>query len=390
MKRFILPLICLFVSQVELNAAEANASYGGAAAHVAITFTTTTNLHFRRWGNIGGSYHFNYGLYKISGNGGSITTTVFDLSMTQNSDVEGDVTITAGQWYRIYAAVLNSSNQIMANSGGTGAWGMLDFQAPTTLTALKIKVTVNNPLNTPLIVRGVHPVDGQLFQITLQPGDTFSGTYTVTTSAPVAISYAIPGVQTDGNLWTYDPTDLTDVGFVDAGSVTPEQVNVSADPTPTPLPNAATITPNATPQSITTKNVWSHSSTVTNEAGTSDFTVAAYREGVDKLVNAIEGPSAGSVTLSTPTTAWNPDTAVVTAAIAKLPQLPNITAPSAVHAISVTIPMPGIGNKTMTVDFAEAPFAGPIAIFRGLMLVVLTLMYFFMSFKAIRGAFAGS
>jgi len=41
------------------------------------------------------------------------------------------------------------------------------------------------------------------------------------------------------------------------------------------------------------------------------------------------------------------------------------------------------------VDFTQPPYAGPIAIFRGILIGLLTLVFFVVSVYTIKGAFAG-
>lgn len=102
---------------------------------------------------------------------------------------------------------------------------------------------------------------------------------------------------------------------------------------------------------------------------------------------------AGATNPSTQTAVWNPGTLnTATMVSGKLPTAPTIsTTVSAVHSFTIAfdIPVPGGSpiSVNRTIDFAEAPYATPIAIFRGICLVFLTLTFFLLTFWTVRGAF---
>ena len=110
---------------------------------------------------------------------------------------------------------------------------------------------------------------------------------------------------------------------------------------------------------------------------------------------ALEGDPVSAPSVTDPATItpkWSPGTVatVNSAVLGKLPDAPTFSSLSSVHSISYTIPIPKPGGTidvTETVDFSAAPWAVPIAIFRGFCLVLLTLSFFFATFWVIRGAF---
>jgi len=96
----------------------------------------------------------------------------------------------------------------------------------------------------------------------------------------------------------------------------------------------------------------------------------------------------------TTASAFAPDENTKAKVIGKLPVAPTLGALTPSSVLAFTIQVPKLDGSTLvsvtkTIDFAEPPFAAPVAIFRGICMVVLTLVYFLASFWAVRGAFAG-
>jgi len=117
---------------------------------------------------------------------------------------------------------------------------------------------------------------------------------------------------------------------------------------------------------------------------------------VDKIVKSIEGEVVNVTdNVEAPDSILEnaPSTSEVAAQAAKLPSAPtlNTLTPSSVISINFEVPKLGGGSFTVSesVDFSAYPYATPIAVFRGALLVVLTLIYFMLTFAAVRSAFAG-
>ncbi|MGC1416030.1 MAG: hypothetical protein WA817_12145 [Candidatus Acidiferrum sp.] len=61
----------------------------------------------------------------------------------------------------------------------------------------------------------------------------------------------------------------------------------------------------------------------------------------------------------------------------------------AAHSVDIDVPIPCTSaHFQKTVDFSSSSYATPIAIFRGVLLTVLTIAFWFLAVKTIRGAFA--
>jgi len=195
------------------------------------------------------------------------------------------------------------------------------------------------------------------------------------------------GVEIPGELVqpTAEPSEETNVPQSDIPE--PENPNTNS----TPGVTIVTINPRA-PSPWTPRD----DLPAPDPASVSDFTVSAYREGVDKIVKSIEGE-----TVNQPDNVEPPDnvlenlytTSDVSTAAAKLPDAPSFTSLAASSTITISFEIPKLGGGSFpvskTVDFAAEPYATPIAVFRALMTVLLTLVYFIMSFYAVRSAFAG-
>lgn len=118
------------------------------------------------------------------------------------------------------------------------------------------------------------------------------------------------------------------------------------------------------------------------------------------VANQNEGNSSTGITQataitdpSTQTAVWNPGTVnIETWAGGKLPTAPTIdTTVSPVTSIAITFEIPVPGGSPIIVDeeidFGAAPFAAPIAIFRGICNIFVTLGFYLLTFYTVRGAF---
>jgi len=241
----------------------------------------------------------------------------------------------------------------------------------------------------------------------LNPGVTYDRVIELPTGVNgVVFLILVDNVNNDGPVWVEDPGHVSE--FVASGTITgvtgtPTQTNVPPPPNmptapvnpndnPFPLPGSGEVVRPGRPAP------WTNPSGLTPavEGSRSDMTIQAYREGIDKLEKSIEGsPTKVPDALAAPTSRIS-DTAIASAntkMLSKLPTAPSLTSltPAGVISIDFSIPKPDGGSFEVhkTVNFTEAPYAAPIAIFRALLTALVTLAYFMLTFYTIRGAFAG-
>lgn len=261
--------------------------------------------------------------------------------------------------------------------------------------------------------------------IPLQPGENLPpADYNVPGSGDVDIQIRYPTLETDGPAWFLVEESPTS-GTTTTSTVTPNQ-----NPTTAP---AVTITPPSVPtapvQPNTGKTVW-----VTNTPGDDGLDAKSFREGVDKIVDQVKKSGVGgggTVTIDlTPVTSridttntklddikgvlegpdvtshlftdgtdpdlalFKPSNAVNTKSLGKLPAAPELsTELTASHKIGINFDIPTLTGGSIAVnqevDFSSPEYSAPIAIFRGAMLVLVTLVYFLLAFYTVRSAFAG-
>jgi hypothetical protein len=159
---------------------------------------------------------------------------------------------------------------------------------------------------------------------------------------------------------------------------------------PENMPSSTSVVPDGGSGSTV---VWKPTeSTVDNER----LDKQTYRQGVERIVETLEGKAVSVPTVTNPSgvsATWNPNGTSVTGAIGKLPSAPTISSALAnTSSVSFNIKIPKITGGSFefvqTVNFDAAPYAAPIGVFRGIMLVVVTLGFYLASVWVVRGAFA--
>ncbi len=162
----------------------------------------------------------------------------------------------------------------------------------------------------------------------------------------------------------------------------------------------------------TTKYVWTSSGSLT-----SGLTYGQYQEGVDMLVNQLKtsgtgSTSTGSVDMSGVISAVNsvdsdvngspvsatpfPSSSGATISAAQgavdgslsaLPTAPTVTAPTSVSSMAFDLPL--IPGHTFHVACDLSTYSTAIAIFRGIAVACCSVLFFFLTLEAVKGAFAG-
>lgn len=248
---------------------------------------------------------------------------------------------------------------------------------------------------------GLMPVEYAVMQGGVQIGSTITsapgegakaGSFpTDSTAGPVTVVKRVAGIElSDNGTWETNSgavvTGTLKTGLTPTAGSTP-----GSGETPTPLDPDPNPTPDG-PVDPTKKGVWTPSA----GAGGTDglLTITAYREGVDMMLAELKGktqtqvlaPSSGTnaITLTNNST-------LATKTFGKLPVAPTLSNPGSSSTITISFEIPkltgGAFTVNKTIDFSASPYAAPIAVFRGLLLILCTVAFFFATFWVVRGAF---
>lgn len=315
-------------------------------------------------------------------------STIVDRDGSTPGSGSGTYTLVTGDMVLAYIRMLDS----------TGGWHQVSFTSVGTYTysssTIGFHVHWCNTTGHPVKARLMQ--SGSLFpgssEITLANGDCIDQDFSGSSGDPVTLEIGVEDANTDGVSWWQEDGTVT---RREVGTITPTE----GDPGTWGDMTIVDVALPSGPTSDADKTVWVSNSTATG--GTDNKT---YREGVDKIVAGLKvlhddlnGEAVTPASAPTPDDGdakWKPTDAVNASALGKLPSAPTLsttlTAASSVH-ISFTIPKLTGGSFEVdkTVDFSAAPYATPISVFRGLMLVLITLVFFLACFYTIRGAFAG-
>jgi hypothetical protein len=343
---------------------------------------------------------------------------MFSAPGDDNVTVNGSATITSSTETHITVQISwthsfsGSGPQYWSNYGAKIVHGSGGNSSPSTnggsvTVTKKVKISYFNNRNYPIQIKIVDAANTStvIASPTVAAGTGFIQTITLPTGVDaVVILELVQDFSQDGPVWVqnegnteevtsgieYPGEETTTEGEPTTTTVVPQSPNL---PQPQVNPNTVTSTTNIVilPGTVTP---WVSKSEV--EGTGSDFTITAYREGVDKLTKSIEGDAIilGDE-LETPETQL--DAAAIASyndALGKLPASPTLTSLTPASTITIYFEVPTMGGAPFvvekTIDFAAAPYAAPISIFRYVLLVVLTLTYFLVTFFTVRSAFAGS
>jgi hypothetical protein len=270
-----------------------------------------------------------------------------------------------------------------------------DNTSGTTAPGKKVTISLFNSKDIPVKYRVKQ--DGVVKgEYTLQPHTGLIQVVDVPSGSDVTVEALYEGVEWDGSAWVLQegavtvrsayPVPGTEAGLKPSPSGAPTAVIKEPDDVPSAGPSSSTSSSNSESGSI-----W-HADTASQTADL--LTKQVYREGVDKIVRALNGDSVDPIPVPGAGTAiWQPTGEVNTKALGKLPTKPTFSGMTTVSAINVSLTIPKLhgGNIEFqkAIDFSQAPYAGPIAIFRTILLVLVTLVFFLATVYAVRGAFAG-
>ena len=300
----------------------------------------------------------------------------------------GSIVLATNHWYSVRVGFSTfGDNLLIAQSYG---W----FFAAT--AAKKVKISYFNSQDYPVNLKLVDSAN---------PGTTV-GSFTLGANAgiiqevtlplgvdAVDLLVEVPGIELVGSSWMLVEGGVTTVPARNAIPATPPPTSPPTTTVPEPpgLPGPAG-SPGTAPAVNPRPPVWT--GTPTNTTDNERLDKATYREGVDKTIAAIDGKAFPGYTFSAPSDSdakWQPSAAVNATALGKLPQAPTLGGLTASHTLTVHLEIPkltgGTINFSKTVDFSAPPYSGPIAVFRGLILVLMTLIFFMATFWVVRGAF---
>lgn len=393
-------------------------SYSGAAPSMTMTVLINSTGGFDP-GWYGGNYVGNLewsiwrGGYVIPTTGGISFGGSIGASATASS-VSRTFAVTPGDVITVIRTARHAGN---GSAGGT-----ITDSYTVPAAAMLATVALKNERDVPVTFRAMQ--NGVMIgEVTLQPGQALVQQFNAPTTGPVQVYERVPNLAKDGDSWVLVEGAVTEKPV--GNPVTPHAPD-SPPATPPAIPQSPDIPKVVSPTpKPADAPVWSPSPA---PSGTSDLLSGQlFQAGIDKVVvgqaglataisNAslaaasrdtvrdgkldsilaelqAEGPPAASYTDPTkgsaPLTLGDP----ITKAVAKLPTAPTLSSLSSASSISIFIPVPTLTGGTITyektIDFAAAPYATPIALFRGAMWVVLTLSFFVLSFYTVRSAFAG-
>jgi len=308
----------------------------------------------------------------------------------------GTVIIPSGESWQVTWV----SSNIPFGTAGPYAGGTCKavFPATTNTTAYEIQY------------RLVHSIDGVVSTVVLPPGDSAPRTeHTVTCGGTYRIEYQSPdgdaaaGLATDGVWITVEGTEVDPDGWdwgEEIGDVPSTDVNPPEPPVPPAVgPDGNPLPPGAPGEPGTP---WGEPTAATPDADRLDK--ATYKQGVAKILSQLQVQTKaltettvtvppGAKDPATQSAGWDPGTKDLAAMVeGKLPVAPTIvTTMSTVSAFTINLDIPKLGGGTITfnktIDFGAAPYATPVAVFRGICLVLLTLSFFLLVFWTVRGAF---
>lgn len=249
----------------------------------------------------------------------------------------------------------------------------------------KVTVSLFNSRDVPVKYRAQQG-ETVLGEVTLQPNTGIIQQFYTYSDDPVQIYEQVDDLYFDGTSWSLVEGAVTTKQVKDG--LTPVPSNQTQQPTTvaqsTEIPKQVSPTPPPP-----TAPVWKPVAANTNPAAQSDLlTNPVFREGIDKIVSELKGEA---VTPSTFTQENAVTTSMAKTAVdsilPRLPAMPTITAPQAVGIYSWNMKVPGMaGTYAVVIDLT--PWETPIGIFKGIVTAVMALMFFFMTLRAIKEAFA--
>jgi len=216
-------------------------------------------------------------------------------------------------------------------------------------------------------------------------------------SGPIPVSSPFDaGDEADTDAATTGDIAKSTTGIIEAVNAVAEAVNDNSNGIIEAIDNNAVAVTDGANGIIEAVNNSNDQSKTTGDA------IIAALDGIKaqlaKQAGTSDGPGsatepAGVINPADQDAAWEPgDYNVATVVTGKLPVAPTIdTTVPAVSAFTIEFEIPVPHGTSIvvneTIDFGQPPYAAPIAIFRGIMVVFVTLGFYFLTFWTIRGAF---
>lgn len=311
------------------------------------------------------------------------------------------------------SGVAVGATQIVPNSSGSyrsfyiyvtdgvatvwGPFGPYNLNSPD---AFKVTLKLFNDRDYPVKYKLVQ--NGSVVgEITLGPRQGIIQQFTVPEGSDITVTSNVEGItQNDDGTWYEVPGAVTSVPV--GNPVTPTNTGTGATPPITDIPPAPKLpSSNTSTPSAPTRPVWKSTPTNNDPANQTDLlTNTVFREGVEKITERLDGTAVNEVKFTDPNTLTpvmnnfnQPGQDPIAKGAAKLPTAPNFSSMASSSKVIIDFSIPTLTGGSIAVhkevDFAAYPYSGPVAIFRGACLVVLTLLFFLLSFYTVRSSFAG-
>ena len=276
----------------------------------------------------------------------------------------------------------------------TQIWQYQHTNPPSPITAKKsLPWTLMNGKTYPVRIEVLNTANQVLQTVDVPALQTVSRatlanvlTWVASTSTQVGVRVRVPAKRVNGE-WVAEPIATGDtlvVGTYEGRPYNHPNENPPLEPVyslnlPSGMPGEAGLPPDS-------QSVWN------NQGATDALDKGTYREGVDKLLTALDGDA-----VENPTTfpaepeaehATSMGTTAVDTLVGKLPAVPEITPVSTtVSSFSWNLSIPGLeGNYAFAVDLEQ--WESPINLGKTLMRGVLALWFFFLVLRAVKEAAA--
>lgn len=398
MKKFLELLLCVLIFTVSAGATTytgggSTSSYLGASLGAEVVGSDVIIVYSVPAQN---SFGIGYGVVVTEmdgpGPGGSAIHVWFNDS--PSSSDSGSMTITggAGAWYRLYCIGPDASDPSTRDASYSQWHAVVE-------TVKRVKISyLNNQdygVNLKLVDHANPATTVTTFTLAAHAGMIEVVTLPSGVDA-VDLLVEVPGIELVGTSWMLVEGAVTSRPTTSnvAGTPTPATPPTTTVPEPSGLPGASSsTTPGVTPPTAPRPPVWT---TTTNTVDGDRLDKATYREGTNKLIEEMIGTPIVVSPLAAPKDSdavWQPASTLNSVVISKLPAPPTInTSLTESHSISIHFTVPKLSGGEFvvekSVDFSAAPYSGPIAVFRGLQLVLITIVFYLACFWAVRGAFA--
>lgn len=303
----------------------------------------------------------------------------------------GPVTYYTGPTYVDLPAV-EGGEYIFASNTGYANY-LFTYHASTPLVRRVIDITIPaNPTERTIKYR-LYKGETVVGEYDSPPGDTSHRMiFDVEDNDQYRLARLDEGLSMDGPVWVLDDEAVHETTLLD--ELTPTEYPEGTPDESIPMDNNKSAdTNNAVPNSGKTteasKSVWTAAPAQTAGAQTNLLTIPTYREGVDKVVAAINGTSEPVQEFDKVTTVTTSLTSTqVTGMLTKLPAAPAMPAVSTTNSYTGTLPVPMLPGQTFTFKMDLEPFGTSVNVAKTIIRFFMGVILFLAIVKAWREGFA--